>query len=100
MDDNLIQVTVIDRDGTENILEVPTDINLSLMEILRHPTMKYWPLAVVWRCALPAMSKLSKDCIHFPKRVIKNSTCWTRFRMPMIKVDLPVSCIYTITTTA
>ncbi|MNK49056.1 Rhodocoxin [compost metagenome] len=35
MDDNLIQVTVIDRDGSENTMEVPTDINLSLMEILK-----------------------------------------------------------------
>ncbi len=35
MEDNLIHVTVIDRDGTQNVLEVPTDINLSLMEILK-----------------------------------------------------------------
>lgn len=35
MDNNLINITVIDREGTENMLEIPTDINLSLMEILR-----------------------------------------------------------------
>lgn len=35
MEDNLIQVTVIDRDGTENTIDVPTDVNLSLMEILK-----------------------------------------------------------------
>lgn len=35
MEDNLIQVTVIDLDGTENRIDVPTDINLSLMEILK-----------------------------------------------------------------
>ncbi len=35
MEDNLIKIGVLDRDGSENILEIPTDINLSLMEILR-----------------------------------------------------------------
>ncbi|MNE22671.1 Rhodocoxin [compost metagenome] len=35
MEDNLIQVTVVDRDGSENTIEIPTDINLSLMEILK-----------------------------------------------------------------
>ena len=35
MEDNLIKIGVVDRDGSENILEIPTDINLSLMEILR-----------------------------------------------------------------
>lgn len=35
MEDNIIQLTVIDRDGAENMLEIPTDINLSLMEILK-----------------------------------------------------------------
>jgi ferredoxin-2, mitochondrial len=35
MEENMIRVTVVDRDGTENVVEVPTDINLSLMEILK-----------------------------------------------------------------
>lgn len=35
MEDYNIQVTVVDRDGTENTLTVPTDVNLSLMEILK-----------------------------------------------------------------
>ncbi|WP_312188425.1 2Fe-2S iron-sulfur cluster-binding protein [Sphingobacterium sp.] len=35
MEENLIQVSVIDRDGKEDKITVPTDINLSLMEILK-----------------------------------------------------------------
>lgn len=35
MEDNLITIQVEDRDGTTQSIEVPTDINLSLMEILK-----------------------------------------------------------------
>ncbi|MGB3063088.1 2Fe-2S iron-sulfur cluster-binding protein [Sphingobacterium thalpophilum] len=35
MEENVIHMTVVDRDGTENTIEVPTDVNLSLMEILK-----------------------------------------------------------------
>ncbi len=34
MEDNLITVYVQDRDGNENALEAPTDMSLSLMELL------------------------------------------------------------------
>lgn len=33
--DNIINIQVEDRDGTTRTVEVPTDINLSLMEILK-----------------------------------------------------------------
>ncbi|PRD56959.1 2Fe-2S iron-sulfur cluster-binding protein [Sphingobacterium gobiense] len=33
--ENIINITVEDRDGTTQTIEVPTDINLSLMEILK-----------------------------------------------------------------
>lgn len=33
--DNLIRIRVEDRDGTSQTLEVPTDVSLSLMEILK-----------------------------------------------------------------
>lgn len=35
MDANLIQVTVIDREGEEHILEAPTDISLNMMEVCK-----------------------------------------------------------------
>lgn len=35
MEDNIINIEVADRDGTTQSIEVPTDINLSLMEILK-----------------------------------------------------------------
>ena len=33
--EDLIQITVIDREGTEHHLEAPTDMNFNLMEICR-----------------------------------------------------------------
>lgn len=35
MENNLITIQVVDRDGREEALEVPTDVNLNLMEILK-----------------------------------------------------------------
>lgn len=35
MEDNLIEIEVEDRDGSRKTVEVPTDINLNLMEILK-----------------------------------------------------------------
>lgn len=35
MENNLITIQVVDRDGKEEALEVPTDVNLNLMEILK-----------------------------------------------------------------
>lgn len=35
MEENIINIQVEDRDGTTQSIEVPTDINLSLMEILK-----------------------------------------------------------------
>ncbi|WDF69898.1 2Fe-2S iron-sulfur cluster-binding protein [Sphingobacterium oryzagri] len=33
--DDMISITVVDRDGSEQQIDVPTDINLSLMELLK-----------------------------------------------------------------
>ena len=33
--DDIINLTVIDRDGEEHILEAPTDMNLNLMEVIK-----------------------------------------------------------------
>lgn len=35
MEANLIQVTVIDREGAEHILEAPTDMSLNMMEVCK-----------------------------------------------------------------
>jgi len=35
MEDNLIEIEVEDRDGQTKTIEVPTDVNLNLMEILK-----------------------------------------------------------------
>lgn len=35
MDDNIIAIEIEDRDGSKREVEVPTDISLSLMEILK-----------------------------------------------------------------
>jgi len=35
MEDNLIEIEIEDRDGSLQRIEVPTDINLNLMEILK-----------------------------------------------------------------
>lgn len=35
MENNLITIQVVDREGKEEALEVPTDVNLNLMEILK-----------------------------------------------------------------
>lgn len=35
MGSNNIQITIIDRDGISNEIEVPTDMNMNLMEIVR-----------------------------------------------------------------
>lgn len=35
MENNIIQIEVEDRDGGKATIEVPTDVNLSLMEILK-----------------------------------------------------------------
>ena len=35
MEDNLIEIEVEDRDGSRQTVEVPTDVNLNLMEILK-----------------------------------------------------------------
>lgn len=35
MEDNMITIHVEDRDGTVQDIEIPTDVNLSLMEILK-----------------------------------------------------------------
>lgn len=35
MEDNIITIQVEDRDGTVQDIEIPTDVNLSLMEILK-----------------------------------------------------------------
>jgi len=35
MEDNIITIQIEDRDGSTQAVEIPTDINLSLMEILK-----------------------------------------------------------------
>lgn len=35
MDDSMIEITVIDREGLSNHLEVPTDMGLNLMEVCK-----------------------------------------------------------------
>jgi 2Fe-2S ferredoxin len=35
MDDNLINVTVIDREGVEHLLDAPTDMAMNMMEVCR-----------------------------------------------------------------
>ncbi len=35
MEENMISLTVIDRQGTEHVLEAPTDMSFNLMEICR-----------------------------------------------------------------
>jgi 2Fe-2S ferredoxin len=35
MEDNIIAIEIEDRDGSKREIEVPTDVNLSLMEILK-----------------------------------------------------------------
>lgn len=35
MDDHIIEIEIEDRDGSTITIEVPTDVNLSLMEILK-----------------------------------------------------------------
>jgi len=34
-DENVINLTVIDREGTEHDIEAPTDMNFNVMEICR-----------------------------------------------------------------
>jgi len=33
--DNTIQITVVDREGTEHVLDAPTDMNMNLMELCK-----------------------------------------------------------------
>ena len=35
VEDNIIRVKVIDREGEEHELDAPTDMNLNLMEVLK-----------------------------------------------------------------
>jgi 2Fe-2S ferredoxin len=35
MEDNLVKITVIGRDGVENLLDGPTDMNMNLMELCK-----------------------------------------------------------------
>lgn len=35
MDNNIITINVTDRDGTTQEIEIPTDVNMSLMEMLK-----------------------------------------------------------------
>lgn len=35
MEDNIIQVTVVDREGTEHRLEAPTDMAMNMMEVCK-----------------------------------------------------------------
>ncbi|MDZ4750311.1 MAG: 2Fe-2S iron-sulfur cluster-binding protein [Flavobacteriales bacterium] len=33
--DNTIQITVVDREGTEHVLDAPTDMNMNMMELCK-----------------------------------------------------------------
>lgn len=35
MEDNMIKVTVIDREGKEHLLDAPTDMNMNMMELCK-----------------------------------------------------------------
>jgi 2Fe-2S ferredoxin len=35
MEDNMVKITVIGRDGEENLLDGPTDMNMNLMELCK-----------------------------------------------------------------
>jgi 2Fe-2S ferredoxin len=35
MDKNDVSITIIDREGNENILEVPTDMAMNIMEVCK-----------------------------------------------------------------
>ncbi len=49
-EDGIIQVTVIDREGVEHVLEAPTDMNMNIMELC-----KSYELPVLGTCGGMAM---------------------------------------------
>lgn len=52
MDNNLVKISVEDQEGKENVVEIPTDISMSLMEMLK--AMDYHILATCGGMALCA----------------------------------------------
>ena len=50
MEDGLIKVTVIDREGVEHVLDAPTDMNMNIMEVC-----KAYELPVLGECGGMAM---------------------------------------------
>jgi len=64
MEDNIITVTVIDREGVEHKLEAPTDMNMNMMELC-----KSYELPVLGTCggmAMCASCQMYVETDHVP----------------------------------
>ena len=77
MEDNIIKVTVIDREGVAHELEAPTDMSMNMMEVC-----KSYELPVEGTCGGMAMCASChmyiSPIINCQKNRMKKRICWMK----------------------
>ena len=68
MEDNIVELTVIDRDAKQHLLKAPTDIGMNLMEVL-----KSYELPVEGICGGMALCASCHCYIHNSEKLLKRN---------------------------